>query len=119
MGRLVDLARTGSTAKPQEIAAIEQATNGTAMTSSADQQFKAMTLLAEVSRPTWRTARQCWTRDNRHDAEPENPAALVAHLLEQPVAARSIQRESQPSDEQKRLRLYWREQLAMILSEYK
>ena len=119
MARLVDLARTGSTAKPQEIAAIEQATNGTVMTSSADQQLRAMTLLAEVSRPAWRTARQRWTQNSRHDAEPEDPAALVTHLLEQPVAARSIHRESQPADEQKRLRLYWREQLAMILSEYK
>ncbi len=119
MGRLVDLARTGSTAKPEEVAAIEQATNGTAMTSSADQQLRAMTLLAEVSRPAWRTARQCWTQNNRHGAEPEDPAALVTNLLEQPVAARSIHRESQPADEQKRLRLYWREQLAMILSEYK
>jgi hypothetical protein len=119
MGRLVDLARTGSTAKPQEIAAIEQATNGIAMTSPADHQLRAIALLAEVSRPTWRTARQCWTQDNQHDAEPEDPAALVTHLLEQPVAARSIHRESQDADEQKRLRLYWREQLAMILSEYK
>lgn len=118
MGRLVDLARPGSTAKPHEIAAIEQATNGTAVTSSADQQLRAITLLAEVSRPAWRTARQCWTRDNRHDAEPEDPAALVTHLLEQPVAARSIP-QAQPSDEQERLRLYCREQLAMILSEYK
>jgi hypothetical protein len=119
MGRLVDLARSGSTAKPHEIAAIEQATNGTAVTSSADQQLKAMTLLAEISRPTWRTARQCWTQDNRPDAEPEDPAALVTHLLEQPVAARSIHRESQPADEQERLRQHWREQVAMILSEYK
>jgi len=58
MGRLLDLARTGSTAKPEEIAAIEQATNGTVVTSSADQQLRVITLLAEVSRPAWRTARQ-------------------------------------------------------------
>jgi hypothetical protein len=119
MGRLLDLARPGSTAKPQEITAIEQATNGTAATSSPDQELRAMTLLAEVSRPTWRAARQYWTRDNRRDAEPEDPAALLTHLLEEPMAARSIHRESQLADEQKRLRQYWRERVAMILSEYK
>ena len=94
MGRLVDLARPGATAKPEEIAAIEEATSGEVVTNSADQQLKAVTALTEVSRPTWRTARQCWTQDNWHDAESEDPAALVTHLLEHPVAARSIRRGS-------------------------
>jgi hypothetical protein len=119
MGRLLDLARPGSAANPQETDAIERATNRTAVTGSADQQLRATTLLAEVSRPTWRTARQCWTQDNGNDAEPEDPATLVRHLLEQPLAARSIKGGSQLDDKHKRLRQYWRERVAMILSEYR
>jgi hypothetical protein len=118
MGRLVDLARPGATAKPEEIAAIEEATSGEVATDSPDQQLKAMTALTEVSRPAWRAARQRWTRDKRHDVEFEDPAALVSHLLEHPVAARSIRRELEPADDQQRLHQHWRERVAMILSEY-
>jgi hypothetical protein len=118
MGRLVDLARPDATATAEEIAAIEETTSGIAATDSAEQQLRAMTALAEVSRPTWRTARQRWTQDKRHDAETEDPRALVAHLLQQTLAARSIHSEHEPVGEQQRLRQYWRERLAMILNEY-
>ena len=40
------------------------------------------------------------------------------HLLEHPVAARSIRRDRAPADDQQRLRQHWRERVAMILSEY-
>lgn len=118
MGRLVDLARPGATATPEEIAAIEKTTSGEVMTASPDQQLKAVTALAEVSRPAWRRARQRWTQDKRRNTEYEDPAALVAHLLEYPVAARSIRRDQASVDEQQRLRQHWRERVAMILSEY-
>ena len=118
MGRLVDLARPGATAKPEEIAAIEEATSGEVATDSADQQLKAVTALTEVSMPTWRAARQRWTQDKWHDVESEDPIALVTHLLEHPVAARSTRREREPADERQRLRQHWRERVAMILSEY-
>jgi hypothetical protein len=119
MGRLVDLARPGATANPEEIAAIEEATNGEVAINHADRQLKAITALTEVSRPTWRTARQRWTQDKRCGGESEDPVALVKHLLEQPMAARSIRQEHEPADKQQRLRQHWREQVAMILSEYK
>jgi hypothetical protein len=118
MGRLVDLARPGATAKPEEITAIEEATSAEVATNSADQQLKAMTALAEVSRPTWRVARQRWTQNKLHGAESEDPVALVTYLLEHPVAARSIHREREAANEQQRLRQHWRERVAMILSEY-
>ena len=118
MGRLVDLARPGATPKSEEIAAIEEATSGEVATNSSEQQLKAMTALTEVSRPAWRTARQRWTQDKRHDAESEDPIALVAYLLEYPVAARSIRREREPADERQRLREHWRERIAMVLSDY-
>jgi hypothetical protein len=118
MGRLVDLARPGATAKPEEIAAIEEATSGEVATDSADQQLKAVTALTEVSRPTWRAARQRWTQDKWHDVESEDPIALVTHLLEHPVAARSTRREREPADERQRLRQHWIERVAMVLSEY-
>jgi hypothetical protein len=118
MGRLVDLARPGATAKPEEITSIEEATSGEVATTSPDQQLKAVTALTEVSRPAWRTARQRWTQDKRHGTESEDPAALVAHLLEHPVAARSIRRELEPANDQQRLLQHWRERVAMILSEY-
>src|SRR6266571_4519699 len=119
MGRLVDLARPGATANPEEIAAIEEATSGEVAINYGDQQLKAMTALTEVSRPTWRAARQRWTQDKRRGAESEDPAALVTHLLEQPMAARSIHQEYEAADAQQRLRQYWRERVSMILSEYK
>ena len=118
MGRLVDLARPGAIAKPDEITAIEEATSGEVATNSSDQQLKAVTALTEVSRPAWRAARQRWTRDKRNDTESEDPAALVAYLLEYPMAARSIRRDREPADDQQRLRQHWRERVAMILSEY-
>lgn len=118
MGQLVDLARPGAIAKPDEITAIEEATSGEVATNSPDQQLKAVTALTEVSRPAWRTARQHWTQDKRNDTESEDPAALVAYLLEHPVAARSIRRDHAPADDQQRLRQHWRERVAMILSEY-
>ena len=118
MGRLVDLARPGAIAKPDEITAIEEVTSGEVATNSPDQQLKAVTALTEVSRPAWREARQRWTQDKWHDAESEDPAALVAYLLEHPVAARSIRRDGAPADDQQRLRQHWRERVAMILSEY-
>ncbi len=118
MGRLVDLARPGAIANSEEIAAIEEATSGKVATNSADQQLKAMTALTEVSRPAWRTARQRWTQDKRRDAESEDPIALVAYLLEYPIAARSIRREREQADERQRLREHWRERVAMILSDY-
>jgi hypothetical protein len=118
MGRLVDLARPDAIAKPEEINAIEQATSGEVMTASPAQQIKAVTALTEVSRPAWREGRQRWTQAKRHDAESEDPAALVAHLLEHPMAARSTRQDNAHADEQQRLRQYWREQVAMILSEY-
>jgi hypothetical protein len=118
MGRLVDLARPGATARPGEIAAIEKATGGEAETDIPGQQLKAVTALTEVSRPAWRAARQRWTQNNRHDAESEDPAALIRHLLEDPVAARSINQGRAADDEQQRLRQYWRERVAMILSAY-
>jgi len=119
MGRLVDLARPGTTANPEEIAAIEEATSGEVAINSADQQLKAMTALTEVSRPTWRAARQRWTQDKRCGGESEDPVALVRHLLEQPMAARSIHQEHESADAQQRLQQCWRERVAMILSEYK
>jgi len=119
MGRLLDLARVGATATPEEIGAIEEATKEEVAANNADQQFKAVTALTEVSRPTWRKARQRWTQDKRHGADLEDPAALVTHLLEHPVAARSIHREGEPADEHQRLRQYWRERVTMILGEYK
>jgi hypothetical protein len=118
MGRLVDLARQGATAKPEEITAIENATGGEAEADIPGQQLKAVTALTEVSRPAWRAARQRWTQDNRHDAESEDPAALIGHLLEHPVAARSINQDHATDDDQQRLRQYWRERVAMILSAY-
>ena len=77
-----------------------------------------MTALTEVSRPAWRAARQRWTKDNRRDAESEDPGALVVYLLEHPVAARSIHRDHAARNDQERLRQHWRERVAMILSEY-
>jgi hypothetical protein len=118
MGRLVDLARPGATARPEEITAIEKATSGEVATNSPDQRLKAVTALAEVSRPAWRAARQRWTQDKRQTDESEDPAALVEHLLEQPIAARSIRRDHGPADDRQRLRQYWRERVAMILSDY-
>ena len=118
MGRLVDLARQGATANPDEIAAIEKATGAEADADIPGKQLKAVTALTEVSRPAWRAARQRWTNDNRRDAESEDPGALVVYLLEHPVAARSINRAHAASNDQEQLRQHWRERVAMILSAY-
>lgn len=117
-GRLVDLARPGATPSADETAAIELATGKQVAADSGDLRLKTITALAEVSRPSWRTARQRWTEANYHGAEPEDPAPLVKYLIEHPVAARSIRHDHDADDPRRRLHQDWQERLAMILSDY-
>jgi hypothetical protein len=117
MPRLLDLARPGATARPEEVAAIEEVTGAVAAIRD-EHQVKAVTALAEVSRPTWRAARERWAR--RHHASGtdfEDPAPLVTRLLYQPVAARNTHHTAEAENEQQRLQQQWRDRLAMILSE--
>jgi len=116
MGRLLDLAR-GAAANPEETAAVEKTTGGVARAGD-DDHTRAVTALAEVSRPTWRAPRQDWTRDHGDGADAENPIPLVLRLLEQPVAARSICHASEIADDEQ-LHRYWRDRLALILDEYR
>lgn len=119
MARLLDLTRGQATATQQEIAAIQKATGGTVAINDRDRLVNAVTALTEVSRPTWRGARQCWTKDHSPDADPEDPTPLVTRALQQSLAARSIRQDCEAEDEQQRLRNDWRDRIAMILHEYK
>lgn len=118
MPRLLDLARPGATARPEEIAAIEEATGAVAAISDDEHQVKAATALTEVSRPTWREARERWSR--RHNApgsDFEDPTPLVSRLLDQPVAARNTHHTVDAENKQQQLLQHWRDRLAMILNE--
>lgn len=118
MSRLLDLARPGAMASAEEVAAIETITGQKVEIDYNDQQLRTVTALIEVSRPALRVARQRWTIENHRDAKPEDPIPLVTHLMRQPIAARSVHHEYVNSDQQEQLRQYWRERLAMILSDY-
>jgi hypothetical protein len=118
MSRLVDLSRRGATASANEVIAIEMATSRGVEIDQSYLQLKTVTALTEVSRPAWRAARQRWTKDNDRDAEAEDPAPLVTHLVQQPIAARSIDHGHTAADRQQQLRQYWRERVTMLLSDY-
>jgi len=118
MSRLVDLNRPGAMANAEEITAIETLIGEKVEIDHNDLQLRTITALIETSRPALRAARRRWTIDNHRDAEPEDPIPLVTYLMRQPIAARSIHHEYASSDQQQQLRQYWRERLAMILSDY-
>jgi hypothetical protein len=118
MPRLLDLARPGASASPQEIAAIEGATGTSASIAGATQQARAIGALAEVSRPAWRAARLRWTTDHEPNADAQSPVPIVQRLLQYTLAARTVRQAPERSGEQDRMRRHWRDCLAMILSEY-
>jgi hypothetical protein len=117
MGRLVDLSRPGAIATREEAEAIESI-SGVAIDDSS-RRVNAAKALAEASRPTWRPARRRWTQQRHPEADPDDPTSLVTDLIQWRLAARSITTKPEPAAEDQQLQRYWRDQVAMMLQEYR
>jgi hypothetical protein len=117
MDRLLDLSRPGAIASPGENVAIEALAGGTVTIDDSDRQAKTVAALAEASRPAWRAARRRWTQRYSPETDPDDPTPLVVHLLERPMAARSIRREPDSVGINQQAQ-HWREQVAMALQDF-
>jgi hypothetical protein len=116
MSRLLDLSRLGAIAEPDEVAAIERVA-GVGIDDST-WFANAAAALAEVSRPTWRSARRRWTQGRHPEADPDDPTLLASDMLRWTLAARSLAA-PEPATEDDRLQRFWRDQVVMMLQEYR